>query len=192
MAEEKFKMLLHYSNGVATWNIGEERRIVYMLEVGDKSYIGSTKNARNRIKNHLALLIKNNHKNKLLQEEFDKKGTLKAFLLGSYEPNIELLNREKYYIDKMKPNCNIQKLSESRGLYKDFDSSKHLFKIGQQIAEIRKSKGLTQEQLHVLTGLDRANIAKIENGRYNTGIDIIGKIADALGVELKFEENDNL
>lgn len=63
----------------------------------------------------------------------------------------------------------------------------HREKIGKQIAEIRKSKGLTQEQLHVMTGMDRANIAKIENGRYNTGIDIIGKIADALGVEIKIE-----
>ena len=64
----------------------------------------------------------------------------------------------------------------------------HREKIGQQIAAIRKAKGLTQEQLHVLTGLDRANIAKIENGRYNTGIDILGRIADALGVNIELIE----
>lgn len=56
--------------------------------------------------------------------------------------------------------------------------------IGKRIAEIRKSRGLTQKQLSELTGYQRATIAKIENGRYNTGIDIIGKICDALDVRL--------
>ena len=66
-------------------------------------------------------------------------------------------------------------------------SSTYREQIGQQIAHIRKEKGLTQDQLSKMTGLDRANIAKIENGRYNTGIDIIGKICDELGVEIKIE-----
>lgn len=63
----------------------------------------------------------------------------------------------------------------------------HRVRIGQRIAQLRKEKGLTQEQLSKLTSLDRANIAKIENGKYNTGIDIIGKIEDALEVEIKIE-----
>lgn len=63
----------------------------------------------------------------------------------------------------------------------------HRERIGQQIAKLRKDRGLTQEQLSQIAGLDRANIAKIENGKYNTGIDILGRIADALGVEIKIE-----
>lgn len=60
-------------------------------------------------------------------------------------------------------------------------------KIGGMIAEIRKSKGLTQEELSVMVGFDRTNIAKIENGKYSVGVDILGKICKALGVELKIE-----
>lgn len=60
--------------------------------------------------------------------------------------------------------------------------------IGRRIAQLRKEKGLTQEQLSQMTGLDRANIAKIENGRYNTGIDIIGKICDALECRIELKE----
>lgn len=60
--------------------------------------------------------------------------------------------------------------------------------IGKKIAQLRKEKGLTQEQMSQMTGLDRANIAKIENGRYNTGIDIIGKICDALGCRIELKE----
>ena len=61
----------------------------------------------------------------------------------------------------------------------------HREKIGQQIAQLRKEKGLTALQLSEMTGLDNSNIGKIERGRYNTGIDILGKIADALDVDIK-------
>lgn len=60
--------------------------------------------------------------------------------------------------------------------------------IGQRIAQLRKERGLTQDQLSQMTGLDRANIAKIEKGKYNTGIDIIGKICDALGCRIELKE----
>lgn len=63
----------------------------------------------------------------------------------------------------------------------------HRKKIGGMIAEIRKWKGLTQEDLSNLSGLDRTNIAKIENGKYSVGVDVLGKICKALGVELKIE-----
>lgn len=61
-------------------------------------------------------------------------------------------------------------------------------RIGQSIATIRKEKGLTQEQLSQMTGLDRANIGKIENGRYNVSIDILGKICEALGCRIDIVE----
>ena len=60
--------------------------------------------------------------------------------------------------------------------------------IGINIKRLRLAKGLTQEQISAMTGLDRANIAKIEKGRYNTGIDIIGKICDALGCNIDIVE----
>lgn len=63
----------------------------------------------------------------------------------------------------------------------------HRKKIGGMIAEIRKWKGLTQEELSKMAGLDRTNIAKIENGKYSVGVDVLGKICKALGVELKIE-----
>ena len=63
----------------------------------------------------------------------------------------------------------------------------HRKKIGGMIAEIRKSKGLTQDELSSMSGLDRTNIAKIENGKYSVGVDVLGKICKALGVALKIE-----
>lgn len=61
-------------------------------------------------------------------------------------------------------------------------------RIGKRIAEIRKSKGLSQVKLAELTDIAPGNIARIETGRYSTGIDLLSKIADALGYKLDFIE----
>lgn len=62
--------------------------------------------------------------------------------------------------------------------------------IGKRIAQLRKEKGLTQEQLSELTGLDRTNIAKIENGKYNVSIDILNKVCVSLGAKINIEAAD--
>ena len=62
----------------------------------------------------------------------------------------------------------------------------HREQIGQRIAQLRKDKGLTILELSEMTGLDNSNIGKIEKGKYNVGIDILGRIADALGVSIEF------
>ena len=61
-------------------------------------------------------------------------------------------------------------------------------RIGKRIAEIRKSKGLSQAKLAELTDIAPGNIARIETGRYSTGIDLLSKIADAVGYKLDFIE----
>lgn len=63
----------------------------------------------------------------------------------------------------------------------------HRLAIGRKIAHLRESRGLTQEKLAEMSNLQRVNISKIENGRYNVSIDILQRICDALGVELKIE-----
>lgn len=56
-------------------------------------------------------------------------------------------------------------------------------KLGTRIEELRKKKGLTQEELAEKTGLHRAYFWDIEQGR-NVSIKTIYKIAKALGVSL--------
>lgn len=52
--------------------------------------------------------------------------------------------------------------------------------IGKRVAEIRQAKGLSIRQLAELSGVNFANIHKIENGKYNVSVDILGKICEAL------------
>lgn len=60
--------------------------------------------------------------------------------------------------------------------------------IGRRIAAIRQERGLSLRELAELTGLDHSNIWKIEHGRYNVGIDILGRICDALGCRIELRE----
>jgi len=41
-----------------------------------------------------------------------------------------------------------------------------------------------------LPGSSQGNIARIESGKYSTGIDLLSKIGDALGYELDFVRHD--
>lgn len=61
--------------------------------------------------------------------------------------------------------------------------------IGKRIAEIRQAKGLSIRQLADASGVNFANIYKIENGKYNVSIDILGKICEALGYHVDIMPN---
>lgn len=58
-------------------------------------------------------------------------------------------------------------------------------KIGQNIHKIRERKEITQEQLALDAGLNRAYIGYIERGERNPSTDTLVKIARALKVSLK-------
>ena len=64
----------------------------------------------------------------------------------------------------------------------------HRERIGQRIAQLRKEKGLSQRALAELCSVTYQNINKIELGRYSVGLDVLSKITDALGCELRIEE----
>ncbi|UBM58215.1 helix-turn-helix transcriptional regulator [Marinilongibacter aquaticus] len=61
---------------------------------------------------------------------------------------------------------------------------KHRLRIGRKIRELREAANLTQDQLAEMTGLKKPNLSRIENGKYNTGLDILSRIAEALGKKL--------
>jgi len=54
-------------------------------------------------------------------------------------------------------------------------------KIGLRIRELRKAKGLSQEQLALKAEIDRTYMASVENGKRNVAIVNVEKIIAALG-----------
>ncbi len=61
-------------------------------------------------------------------------------------------------------------------------------RIGKRIAELRKKRGYSQVKLGELAGVGPAHLARVELGQYSVGIDILTKIADALGCQIDFVE----
>jgi HTH-type transcriptional regulator/antitoxin HipB len=54
-------------------------------------------------------------------------------------------------------------------------------RVGQQIREARKAKGLTQKELGEKLGVSESTVNQYESGKQNLTIDTLTKIADALG-----------
>jgi len=59
-----------------------------------------------------------------------------------------------------------------------------LVALGQKIKTHRKAKGISQEALALLVGLDRSYMGGIERGEHNVSIINIQKIAESLNLEL--------
>lgn len=57
-------------------------------------------------------------------------------------------------------------------------------RIGKQIAEARKAKGLSQRKLAELRGINAGYIAHVELGKYSTGIDTLSQICEPLGLKI--------
>lgn len=58
-------------------------------------------------------------------------------------------------------------------------------KIGQNLRKLRERKGISQEQLALNAGLNRAYIGYIERGERNPSTDTLVKIAKALKISPK-------
>lgn len=68
-----------------------------------------------------------------------------------------------------------------------FDNELKAEILAYQFKELRKSKNLTQEQLAERTGIEKGQISRIENGKYNLTLATINKIATALGAKVNFD-----
>jgi transcriptional regulator with XRE-family HTH domain len=62
---------------------------------------------------------------------------------------------------------------------------KILISFGEKVRELRKEKGLSQEELSFIADLHRTYIGMIERAEKNITLANIEKIAKALGVDIK-------
>lgn len=56
--------------------------------------------------------------------------------------------------------------------------------IGKLLSYKREEKGITIEQLAIKTGLSETNLIRIEEGRYNIGVDMLMNIINALETKI--------
>lgn len=77
-----------------------------------------------------------------------------------------------------------QKLLSKPGAQEYYDSLDVEAEMLKELVEERYKHGLTQQELADLTGIDRADISKIENGNANPTIRTLRRLARALNAEL--------
>lgn len=58
-------------------------------------------------------------------------------------------------------------------------------KFGQKVRKVRKQRGLTQEKLAELAGIDYSYVNLIENGKRNPSLKVMAKLSRILGVRLE-------
>lgn len=62
-------------------------------------------------------------------------------------------------------------------------------RIGRRIKELREAKKMEARDLALLTGIDAANLSRIEQGKYSTGVDILSRICVILDAHLDLIPN---
>ena len=55
------------------------------------------------------------------------------------------------------------------------------------MVDMRIKQNLTQKELASRTGIDQADISKLENGTKNTSLKLLKKLAAGMGMQLKIE-----
>ena len=60
-------------------------------------------------------------------------------------------------------------------------------KTGRFIALMRNEKGLTQKELADRTGINQADISKLENGTRNPSVNLLKRLAEGMDMVLKIE-----
>ncbi len=68
--------------------------------------------------------------------------------------------------------------------YKGSERSEERKYIGSRIRQLREKKGMEAKALAKLANIDAANLSRIERGRYSVGLDVLSRIANALGAKV--------
>lgn len=63
--------------------------------------------------------------------------------------------------------------------------------VAKMFLDCRKELGLTQGQVALVAGMDRANIARLENAKYNPSLEMLTRYAAALGKKLVISLEDD-
>ncbi len=70
---------------------------------------------------------------------------------------------------------------------KEYDNLQPEFDVIRAILDARVSQNLTQKQLAERSGINQADISKLENGTRNPSINLLKRLAEGMDMALKIE-----
>ena len=84
-------------------------------------------------------------------------------------------------------NTYLQEQLQDPEFAKEYEAIQPEMDIIKAIVEARTSQHLTQKELAERTGINQADISKLENGTRNPSINLLKRLADGMGMTLKIE-----
>ncbi|UNC93537.1 helix-turn-helix transcriptional regulator [Candidatus Contubernalis alkaliaceticus] len=81
------------------------------------------------------------------------------------------------------------KLLQCPDVREEFDKLKPIYDIKRELIKFRIEQGLSQKELAEKIGTKQSAISRLESGEYNPSIELLSKIAHALGKELQVKFN---
>ena len=70
---------------------------------------------------------------------------------------------------------------------KEWDNLEPEMEVVRALIKARTAQNLTQKDLAEKTGINQANISKLENGNMNPSLKLLKRLADGLGMNLRIE-----
>ena len=70
---------------------------------------------------------------------------------------------------------------------KEYEAIQPEMDVIRAIVDARTSQNLTQKELAERTGINQADISKLENGTRNPSVALLKRLADGMGMALKIE-----
>lgn len=81
----------------------------------------------------------------------------------------------------------LEKQLEDDEFRKEYEAIQPEMDVIKAIVDARASQNLTQKELAERTGINQADISKIENGTRNPSLNLLKRLADGMGMALKIE-----
>ena len=114
------------------------------------------------------------------------KRTLNFKVLGYEIENGEV--RGEKLLDSLRSfNDMLEKQLKDEEFRKEYEAIQPEMDVIRAIVDARASQNLTQKELAERTGINQADISKIENGTRNPSLNLLKRLADGMGMVLKIE-----
>lgn len=81
----------------------------------------------------------------------------------------------------------LQECLKDEDFKKEWEASETEFQIAKMMCMLRAKQGLTQKELAQKSGINQANISKLERGNSNVTLKTIDKLLRSMGQRLKIE-----
>ncbi len=80
-----------------------------------------------------------------------------------------------------------KKALENSAVRAEYERLAAEYAIKQAVIDARQASGLTQQQLAARTGINQADISKLENGTANPSLRTLQRLAAGMGMNLRIE-----